>query len=233
MAGGATGRFRARSGDRDRGVRDVRVGPYRRHRPCDLDPVVTAASAPPSAAADIEADIPQRPSSQDGRAQAAVETRRFALLDMLEPFPLAPPVATVRQLVDRVANVRVGEDGITLTGIWSRRIPWDRITTIELSSRLDELLTLGLGFTPLGRVPKLRRLAESAVLSTAERVAPLTLSRARDRAGWTVVRIEQASKETELRRLPALVAHLYPDTTRAIVEVAERRGIDVVRDDRH
>lgn len=149
---------------------------------------------------------------------------------MLDPFPLAPPLAIARQFVDRVANVRVGDDGITLTGVWSRSIPWDRITTIELSSRLDELLTLGLGFTPLGRVPKLHQLAESALLSTAERLAPVTLARARDRAGWTVVRIEQATEETELRRLPALVAHLYPAATRAIVEAAEGRGITVVHE---
>lgn len=158
-------------------------------------------------------------------------TRRYALLDALEPFPLAPPVAALKQLVDRVANVRVGEDGITLTGIWSRRIRWDHITSIELSNRVDELLTLGLGFTPLGRVPKLHRMAESALLGAAERVAPLTLARAREKAGWSVVRIEQRSGATELRRLPALVAHLYPEASRSIVAGAERRGITVVRHD--
>ncbi|MBW3621771.1 MAG: hypothetical protein KY461_16120 [Actinobacteria bacterium] len=187
-------------------------------------PVVPIRSATEASAAPTPTPADAAPDRPRG------EPRRFALLDALDRFPLAPPVAAARELVDRVANVRVGEDGITLTGIWSRRIAWEHIDAVELSSRLDELLTLGLGFTPLGRIPKLHRMAESAVLTTAERLAPLRLSRARDRAGWTVVRIHQQRRSTELRRLPALVAHLYPETTRTILDVARRRGIEVVHD---
>lgn len=204
--------------------------PHRRRRslpwdaPSDLDPVVSTASS--------VSRVPAEPPVRHLRSSSELpsEPRRFALLDVLEPFPLASPVAAVRQLVDRVANVRVGEDDLMFTGIWCRRIPWDSVTSIELSNRFDELLTAGLGFTPLRRAPRLHRRAESAILSAAERVAPLTLSRARERAGWSVVRIHQRARSLELRRLPALVAHLYPAATRSIVAVAERRGIEVVRD---
>lgn len=159
--------------------------------------------------------------------------RRFALLDALDAldrFPLAPPLATARQFLDRVANIRVDGDGIVLTGVWPRRIAWADIESIETCSRLDGLVALGLGFTPLARVPRLVDVAESTLIGTLERVAGGPLAWARRRAGWTVVRIHRHRGTTELRRLPALVARLYPETTEVIVAGAEARGIPVTRD---
>lgn len=155
--------------------------------------------------------------------------KRFALLDVLEAIPLAPPLANAKQLLDRVANIRVDEDEIVLTGVWPRRIRWESVHRIEVCSRLDGLITLGLGFTPLGRIPKLVDLTESAVVGTLERVAGGPLGWARERAGWTVLRIHHRDRTTELRRLPAIVARLYPETTATILEAAAARDIEVRR----
>lgn len=158
--------------------------------------------------------------------------RTFALLDaldVLDQFPLAPPLATARQFLDRVANIRVDDAGIVLTGVWPRRIAWEDIESVETCSRLEGLLQLGLGFTPLGRIPKVADVAESTLLGALERVAAGPLAWARQRAGWTVVRIHRRRGTTELRRLPALVARLYPETTEVIVTAAKARGIEVTR----
>lgn len=159
------------------------------------------------------------------------EPRTFALLDVLDELPLAPPLATARQFVDRVANIRVDDDGIVLTGVWPRRIAWDRIESIEVCSRLDGLLALGLGFTPLGRVPTVVDRLEATLVGTLERVAAGPLTWAREHAGWTVVRINERGAATDLRRLPALVTRFYPAATRTIVAAAEARGIEVLRRD--
>lgn len=165
------------------------------------------------------------------RADAATPAApcTFALLDALDPIPLAPPLQLARELVDRMANIRLREDGLVLTGVWARSIPWTSISAIELCSRLDGLVALGLGFTPLGRLPRAVEAAESAVVGTLERVAGGPLAWARERAGWTVIRIRQHDGTTDLRRLPGLVARLYPATTRAIVAAAEARSIEVLR----
>lgn len=193
--------------------------------PTDLDHVVSAASSPRSSSA-ASAGAPS------GESAPPASPRTFALLDaldVLDQFPLAPPVATARQFLDRVANIRIDDDGIVLTGVWPRRIAWEDIESVETCSRLEGLLQLGLGFTPLGRIPKVADVAESTLVGTLERIAPGPLAWARQRAGWTVVRIHRRTGTTELRRLPALVARLYPETTEVIVAVARARGIEVTR----
>lgn len=157
------------------------------------------------------------------------QPRTFALLDGLDRLPLAPPFATARQFVDRVANIRVDDEGIVLTGVWPRRIAWDRIEAVEVCSRLDGLLALGLGFTPLGRVPAAVDKLEETLVGTLERVAAGPLRWARQQVGWTVIRLHERDATTELRRLPALVARLYPAASRTIVGAAEARGIEVIR----
>lgn len=194
-----------------------------------------SASAPPSPAATdgtTDAGAATDAGATDAGADDAppATPRTFALLDALDAVPLAPPMATARQFLDRLANIRVDDDGIVLTGVWPRRIPWDDIESIDTCSRLDGLLALGLGFTPLARVPRLVEVAESTLVGTLERVAGGPLAWARRRAGWTVVRIHRRRGTTELRRLPALVARLYSETTEVIVAAAEARGIPVTRD---
>jgi hypothetical protein len=186
--------------------------------PSDLDPVVPAPNA-----------VDRTATAAGGRPPA--EPRTFALLDVLDPLPLAPPLATARQFLDRMANIRVDDEGIVLTGVWPRRVGWDRVASIEVCSRLDGLLSLGLGFTPLGRIPTVVDKVEETLVGALERVAAAPLDWAREQVGWTVICIHQRDRTTELRRLPALVARFYPAATRTIVAAAEARGIEITRRD--
>lgn len=161
----------------------------------------------------------------------ATTTRRYALLDALDPLPLPARLDDLRRLVNAQANIAITDEGIELGGLWSRTVRWDRIQKIELASRLDGLLMAGLTFTPLVRIPRARGLVQRAVVGGIERLAPAQVEAARERLGWSIVQFHHKRGETEVRRLPAIVARLYPSLSRQIVDEATARDIPIERRD--
>lgn len=179
------------------------------------------------------------PTANGGPSSASRTT--YALLDGLpDALPLPGPLGMARRLVDQHARIEVHDDGVTLTGLWGKTVRWERMTRIELVSRLDDVLSLGVRLTPVGRLARLARipkvpeiddLGARLIVGAAERVAPDATRRVRDRLGWTVVRFVEGRHDTELRRLPSVVAHLYPAATEHVVSEATLRDIPVIRRD--
>lgn len=163
----------------------------------------------------------------------------YALLDGLpSALPLPGPLGMARRLVDQHARIEIHDEGVTLTGLWGRTIRWERMTRVEVAPRLDDVVTLGLRLTPVGRIARFARiplvpdiddLGARWLVGAAERIAPGPTTWARDRLGWTVVRFHEDRTETELRRLPSLVAYLYPSASDHIVREAELRDVSVLR----
>lgn len=154
----------------------------------------------------------------------------YHLTDVLPAGHLPFGFDSVRRLMDRAGTVQVDEHGITLRGLLPRRVAWGSIRTIEIASRLDGLIELGLGLVPLMRIPGVRAVTERMIDRTADVLAPELYRRVREAAGWMLVRIDLAADdEIEVRRLPALVLQLYPSATRDIESRAAARGIPVER----
>lgn len=150
------------------------------------------------------------------------------LTDALPTLPGPQAVQLVRQFVDRISAVQVDDRGVTLQGVTGRTVAWDELRRVELLSRVDDVLRLAIGFTPLGRLPVVGDKAQDLVLKVATAFDPAPLMWLRDRAGWVVIRLV-TRRPIEVQRLPGLTVRLYPSVSRAIVAQARERDIEVVR----
>ena len=154
----------------------------------------------------------------------------YHLTDALPAGRLLPGFNTARRLLDRAGTVRVDDVGITLRGVIPTTVRWERIRSVEIASRLDTVVGFGLGLVPVLRLPGVRSVAESVFDRAFSSVLSGTYQRARDLAGWSVVRLNlEGGEEVEVRRLPSLVLTLYPRVTHDIEQHATARGISVQR----
>lgn len=154
----------------------------------------------------------------------------YHLTDVLPAGHLPFGFDTVRRIVDRAGTVQVDDHGITLRGVLPRRVAWGSIRSIEIASRLDSLIDIGLGLVPVMRIPGLQPVTERIIDRTAETLAPDVYRRLREATGWRLVRLQLAvDDDVEVRRLPSLVLQLYPSATRDIEARAAVRNIPVER----
>ncbi|MDX1622076.1 MAG: hypothetical protein R3320_13850 [Nitriliruptorales bacterium] len=153
----------------------------------------------------------------------------YHLTDALPAGPLPSGFNLPRRLLERAGTVRVDDVGVTLQGLFPTTVRWERIRSVEIASRLDTMLEFGLGLVPVLRLPGLHSVAASLVDRAATVVAGSVYERARNTAGWKLVRLNTDGSEVEAKRLPALVLTLYPSVTQDIEHRARQREIPVQR----
>ena len=155
------------------------------------------------------------------------------LTDVLDPL-LGDRFGPVLDAVDARAGTRVDHRGIHVRRLLRTvHVPWDRVTRIRLDSRLDLALTFMLGVLPITRTPVLGRVIEASADRVVEEASQRLVPGLRDRAGWAVAVVEQQTwrRDVAFERTSRAVALLYPSVTHRLVEEAESRGIEVIRDE--
>src|SRR5690606_33052585 len=134
------------------------------------------------------------------------------LTDALDPI-LGNRLGPLLDRIDARAGARVDETGIEVRRLLRTvHVPWDRVARVRLDSRLDLLLTLGVGLLPIARAPWLGPVVTGVTDRFADEVTRRLLPGVRRRVGWAVATIEQQTWRSDVtfRRTAGVVALLYP-----------------------
>ena len=164
---------------------------------------------------------------------AAPATVDAGLTDVLDPW-LGDRFGALLETVDARAGARVDHRGVHVRRLLRTvHVPWDRVTRVQLDNRLDLALTLVVGALPVTRAPVIGAALATAADRVAEEVARRLVPSLRERAGWAVATVEQQTwrRDVDFQRTSRVVALLYPEVTRRLVEESQSRGIPVIRDD--
>lgn len=155
------------------------------------------------------------------------------LTDALDPL-LGDRAGQLLDRIDARAGARVDDTGIHVRRLLRTvHVPWGRVVRVRLDSRLDMLLTLGIGLLPIARAPWLGPVLTGVTDRFADEITRRLAPGLRDRAGWAVATVEQQTwrRDVTFHRTAGVVALLYPSITHRLVAEASSRGIPVVRDD--
>ncbi len=155
------------------------------------------------------------------------------LTDALDPM-LGHRLGPALEHIDARAGARVDDDGVHVRRLLrTTHVPWERISSIRLDSRLDLVLSFGVGLLPITRLPVIGPVIETAADRAVDQLTRRLAPGLRARAGWAVATVEQQTwrRDVDFQRGARAVVLLYPEVTHRLVDEADSRGIPVIRDD--
>lgn len=185
--------------------------------------VPRGSNHPPTPFAAFPPDLPMTPSRPVD----------VGLTDALDPI-LGDRLGPALERIDARAGARLDDDGVHVRRLLrTTHVPWERISSIRLDSRLDLVLSFGVGLLPVTRLPVIGPVIETAADRAVDQLTHRLVPGLRARAGWAVATVEQQTwrRDVEFHRAARVVVLLYPAVTHRLVEEANSRGIPVIRDD--